>query len=43
MVRTVEEGPKPETIRPVLEKAGFREICVSHPTGGAAYLIVARR
>jgi demethylmenaquinone methyltransferase/2-methoxy-6-polyprenyl-1,4-benzoquinol methylase len=41
MVRTVEEGPRPETILPALEGAGFRRIRVRHLTGGAVYLIVA--
>jgi demethylmenaquinone methyltransferase/2-methoxy-6-polyprenyl-1,4-benzoquinol methylase len=41
MVKTVEEGPRPETIRPALEKVGFRRIRVRHLSGGAVYLIVA--
>jgi demethylmenaquinone methyltransferase/2-methoxy-6-polyprenyl-1,4-benzoquinol methylase len=41
MVRTVEDGPRPETIRSALENVGFRRIQVRHLTGGAVYLIVA--
>ncbi|MBU1700791.1 MAG: class I SAM-dependent methyltransferase [Candidatus Eisenbacteria bacterium] len=43
MVRTVEEGPKPETIVPVLASAGFQNIDLRYPSGGAAYLIIALR
>lgn len=41
MVKTVEEGPLPETIQPALEKAGFRRTRIRHLTGGAVYLVVA--
>jgi demethylmenaquinone methyltransferase/2-methoxy-6-polyprenyl-1,4-benzoquinol methylase len=42
MVRTVEEGPGPESLVPALRRLGFEGIDVRHPTGGAVYLIVAR-
>ena len=43
MVKTVEEGPTPGTLEPHLKNAGFKNIEIRYPTGGAAYLIVATR